>query len=136
MASANPNGVVDAARIAALRELDPDGEGIGDLINEFIQDGAGLIAEIRLAIARNHMTTFLRGVHTMKGVSANLGAALLSQTCVSIESQVKGGGAVNLTALLETLEREYARAVQALSEITPHQDDVTDKKLFANTSNH
>lgn len=58
-----------------------------------------------------------RDAHTLKGLSANLGFARLSEHCAALVSCVRNGEQDQANALFEHVRDEYERIVQGLALI-------------------
>ncbi len=79
--------VIDVARFAVLRDLDPgDGELISALVAEYLNDGQRLLTVLREAVAEGDPEALERAAHTLKGSSANLGAVRVAEICGRLEA--------------------------------------------------
>jgi two-component system, sensor histidine kinase and response regulator len=108
--------IVDANALAALRELDMDGDSgiLTQLIQVFLENTPMLISDARRAIGQGTAADVTRVAHTLKGSCANFGATRLRVVCAKLE-QLAGGGSIHgAGALLGEIEREFGFVRTAL----------------------
>jgi len=85
------------------------------LLRMFVQDHAHDADLIRGAIAVANRELALRALHTLKGVSGNIGAVALSQEAGEVEELVRQGGRLGeVEAALTSLERHLVRQQAAV----------------------
>lgn len=115
-ASINENDVLDQSALDSLRELQEDEEDdlVKELIEIYIADAPGYIADIFSAIESANAHTMERAAHTLKGSSASLGAHLLAAACLEMEKLGRSGSVEGAHELLARVEREFERARRAL----------------------
>jgi HPt (histidine-containing phosphotransfer) domain-containing protein len=94
---------IDAARFADLQST-AGADFVVELIDTFLQEAPGLLAELRAAHAAGDADGYRRAAHSLKSNANTFGAAELGAPKV-------------LAARLAALEAEYARAAQALAEL-------------------
>jgi HPt (histidine-containing phosphotransfer) domain-containing protein len=100
--------VLDPDRFAVLRELDTgDGELLGMLVREYLNDGAQLLAAIAAAIAEGDPQLVERNSHTLKGASANLGATRLTEICGRLEALGRAAALGTAPRLLDEATQEF-----------------------------
>jgi two-component system, sensor histidine kinase and response regulator len=111
---------LDRAQIETLLSLD-DGAGdvLAEIIGEYMARSARSRADLLEVIAAGDGAGMARAAHTLKGASANVGAAVLADVCGEIEDCGRRGDADTATGLVSRFETEFARAVQALGEAAP-----------------
>jgi HPt (histidine-containing phosphotransfer) domain-containing protein len=114
-----PSPVLDQEAIDNLRMLDPDGGDtfLREIIGIFLEDAPLRIVEIDQSLAAGDAATFVRAAHTIKGSSANVGAAALRAVAEKLEHHAKKDGLVDVAALIAELKTEFANAKTALNEL-------------------
>ncbi len=115
IASELTNNALDREQIDLLLSLD-DGDGavLAEIVGEFFTTSDEMRAQLLQALGEGDLPAAERAAHTLKGASANVGAAALAEVCAQVETQARSGeqhGAVRLT---EQLEACYAGALDAL----------------------
>jgi CheY-like chemotaxis protein len=78
------DGLVDAARLRAFRDEDPD--FAGPLIETFAESTPPLLAELRAAVSAGDATAIKRSAHTIKGSCGNVGATAMADVSAAIET--------------------------------------------------
>jgi len=117
-ASAGPaeRPVLDPDRFGVLRELDAgDGDLLGTIIHEYVNDATRLLASIRAAIAEGDPQTVEQHSHTLKGSSANLGAVGLTEICGKLEALGRAAALGTAPRLVEEANAEFERVRTALT---------------------
>jgi HPt (histidine-containing phosphotransfer) domain-containing protein len=116
-----PSPVLDQEAIDNLRMLDPDGGDtfLREIIGIFLEDAPLRIVEIDQSLAAGDAATFVRAAHTIKGASANVGAAALRAVAEKLEHHAKKDGLVDVAALIAELKTEFANARTALQALIP-----------------
>jgi CheY-like chemotaxis protein/HPt (histidine-containing phosphotransfer) domain-containing protein len=108
--------VIDADVINGLRSLtagtQPD--FLIELIDLFIEDAPGRIAQMRDAVANDDAAAVERAAHALKSSSLNLGARRMHALCEIIEERVSRSPQRIASTLIATLEEEFARVRRAL----------------------
>src|SRR5258708_25772820 len=101
--------VIDRAVYAELRDT-TGAEFVAELVDTFIEEGPGMLAELRAARAEGNAERFRRAAHSLKSNGRTFGAVKL--TALAREFEVKGLDADSTrdVAGLAALEAEYARA--------------------------
>ncbi len=72
---------------------------------------------LRDALERNDMSEAFRFVHTLKGISANLGFTGLYQASSELTEQLRGCNAPADEELVDAVGREYERVISAIKEL-------------------
>ena len=110
---------LDQEQIDLLLSLDDGaGEVLEEIVAEFLVMGVELRSQIAAALEANDGPTAQRLAHTLKGASANVGAAALAGVCASIEAQVRVRG-VAVDDINHELEDAFDRACMALKTLNP-----------------
>src|SRR5262245_25914833 len=106
--------VLDTSVIDMLRGLRADGEPdpLIELTEAFVIESATLMNQMNSALAAGDDRAMRRAAHSLKGMSATVGALQLSQ--MSREMELADAGTIDRDRIDE-LEREIDRAAQALT---------------------
>lgn len=101
---------IDPAAIKALQELNPDDNSfLRDLIQIYLEDAPRRLKEIEEALARGDARQLVAAAHSLKGSSANFGAASLRSRCEQLESLGRRESLEPATAELPGLREELER---------------------------
>jgi HPt (histidine-containing phosphotransfer) domain-containing protein len=108
--------VLDVDVISRLERL---GESVGeDLMGNlaalFLADADHQVAKLREALARRDRSAVRQGAHTLRGSSANLGAARLGRVCDRLETAGLNGDLETGAGLLDAVITELGRVRGAL----------------------
>ena len=108
--------VIDRAVYAELRET-TGAEFMAELVDTFIDEGPGMLAELRAARAEGNAERFRRAAHSLKSNGRTFGAVKL--TALERDLELKGLDAdpTRDAASLAALEAEYARAAAELKAL-------------------
>ena len=109
--------VIEPSAIADLRALNPDDPGfLRELVELFVQDVPGRIAEIEQALATTDAVLLTRAAHTIKGSCSNFGATNLHRLSHEMEIQGKSAAFAAAAASLVALRHEFALVAGALKQ--------------------
>ena len=119
-AAAKP--VLDAACMAELRALDPDGKAqlVKRVLATYQASLAKLVDQLRSAQADQGWDQVSRVAHTLKSSSASIGALALSALCADIERLLRAGDNVAAEALLGRFHAEVVRVDAAVGQTLQH----------------
>jgi histidine phosphotransfer protein HptB len=108
--------VLDLEAIANLRDLGEPGDDtfLREIIGIYLEDIPLRLADLRSARASGDQAHYTRSAHTVKGSSANVGAAEVRALAERIEHRSKVETLSALDPLLPELEAAFARAREAL----------------------
>ncbi|TLN26021.1 response regulator, partial [bacterium] len=98
------------------------------LIELYFDDSKSLMQNISAAANPDDPDRLRKAVHSLKGISSNLGAARLSKMCWQVENAIRN----NLPLAddwLDALEHEYAITCDALRQVSLHSKSETRGKL-------
>jgi two-component system sensor histidine kinase/response regulator len=95
-------------RVAGNRKL------YRSLLGQFVDQQADTVSAIRASLAREDSASAERLVHTLKGVSGNLGAKALSGLAAELERSLRNRNARSLEAGLSGIGPELARLMEAI----------------------
>jgi len=111
--------VIDLAAIENLRALNPGDhdEFLREITGIFLEDTPRRIAELEQSLAAGDTAKFARAAHSIKGSSANLGAAALRAVAEQLERQANKEGLGGVAPLLASLRAEFSRAESELKKL-------------------
>lgn len=114
--------VLDAACMAELRALDPDGKAqlVKRVLATYQVSLAKLVDQLRAARADGAWDQVSRVAHTLKSSSASIGALALSGLCADIERLLRAGDNVSVVPLLEQFHAEVQRVDAAVGQTLQH----------------
>ena len=114
--------VLDAACMAELRALDPDGKAqlVKRVLATYQTSLAKLVGQLREARADGTWDQVSRVAHTLKSSSASIGALALSTLCAEIERLLRAGDSAGADALLDRFHAEVARVEIAVGQALRH----------------
>ncbi|MEX2233072.1 MAG: response regulator, partial [Cyclobacteriaceae bacterium] len=84
-----------------------------ELLNKFLQKQENFIAEVTARFNSGANEEAMRSIHTLKGLSGNLGMSNLYETCKRAEQDLKGNEN-NIAEILKPLETELNILLQAI----------------------
>ncbi len=107
---------LDPGVLDEIRGLQSPGESdfLLHIIDTYLRESGKLMEAIRQAQVENDGPGLQRGAHTLKGSSANLGARRLSGEAAALETAARDGRMEEASSLVERVEEEYRRVVEAL----------------------
>jgi len=108
--------VIDRAVYAELRDT-TGAEFVTELIDTFIEEGPGMLAELRAAHAEGNAERFRRAAHSLKSNGRTFGATQLSALAREFELKGLDADPTRDVAGLAALEEEYARAAGELKAL-------------------
>lgn len=114
--SGTPSAPLDAAALARLRELDPDGRHgvVNRVLAAYETSLIRLLGQLRdTNIARD--PALVAGIaHTLKSSSASVGALALAASCTDVELRLRAGAADDLHADVQRLLVDGEAALRAV----------------------
>jgi HPt (histidine-containing phosphotransfer) domain-containing protein len=117
--ASDPTTVLDAAALARLAELDP--QGSAGLVQRVLATYANALERSRqeLLLVRQPLQhePLRQLAHTLKSSSASVGALALSALCAQVEHSVRSQQSDDIGTLLDAMQAEMQRvagAVQAM----------------------
>jgi HPt (histidine-containing phosphotransfer) domain-containing protein len=113
---------LDAASMAELRALDPDGKAqlVKRVLATYQASLAKLAQQLRAARADGAWEQVGRVAHTLKSSSASIGALGLSSLCADIERLIRGGDHAGAEPLIERFLAEVQRVDAAVGQALQH----------------
>ena len=107
------SSAIDLARYAELQDT-AGADFVLELVDTFLQEAPGMLAELRAARAAADADRFRRAAHSLKSNSHTFGALALGALARDMELTGMSADAAQDAARLYALEAEYARAAAAL----------------------
>jgi HPt (histidine-containing phosphotransfer) domain-containing protein len=107
--------VVD--RDALLAMVENDFVLLRELVELFMAETPGLIAELRAGLRENNAERVERSAHTLKGAVGNFAGRRAFEAARAVELSGHDGQLDKAAALVPALEDEFSRVCLALSEI-------------------
>lgn len=112
---------LDAAALARLRQLDPDGSRgfLTQVLRTYESSMVRHLASLDAARAAGDLKAAGDIAHTLKSSSASVGALAFAEGCAQLERLAKSGDAVALPELLADLQTEGQRVLAAVRAMLP-----------------
>jgi two-component system sensor histidine kinase RpfC len=114
---ADTGAVVDEATIDALRMLGGGSDFLGDVVETFCNDGRRLIELLRQATEEGDLRAFKELVHSLRSGAANVGAARLCQTLITMRDVTGKDLRQHGNSYVEKLQGEFAKLETTLSRM-------------------
>jgi histidine phosphotransfer protein HptB len=108
--------VIDLTVYAELRDT-TGAEFVVELVDTFIEEGPGILAELRAARAEGNAERFRRAAHSLKSNGRTFGAGKLAALARELELKGLDADPTRDSADLAALEAEYARAAAELKAL-------------------
>jgi signal transduction histidine kinase/DNA-binding response OmpR family regulator len=107
---------LDDKALQALRDMAgvDAAEVLAEVINSYLAETPRILQVIATSVAQENATALNQAAHTLKSITATLGATTLSQTCKQLEVISSTGSVAEALAILPLLETEYERVKAAL----------------------
>lgn len=107
---------LDHDAIEAIRALGGDDPNsfLREIIDIFLSDTPARIDELAAAITSGDTPAFLRAAHSIKGSSANVGAAALKTAAEELENAARATGIAAQAPGVARIREEFERTKQAL----------------------
>ena len=90
---------------------------LGDLLETYYQETPRQIAMIKQYTASKNYPKLHEASHKLKGMSANLGAQWMHQSCIAIEAQIHSEQPQNLPLMVQQLEESYTQTQKEFQKI-------------------
>lgn len=111
-----PLATLDAAALARLRELDPDGRHgvLTRVLAAFETSLARMLVQLRAELDAGDPGVVAGVAHTLKSSSASVGALALAASCAAVERRLRSGAPGDLHADVERLVSDGEAALRAV----------------------
>src|SRR5690606_34735071 len=96
-----------------------DGSLTASVITLFVEEGAGLLADIRRAQEEGNVQGLIFAAHTLKSSSGCVGARHVTEGCARLEREARVHATVATPAQVHAIERAFGHASAALLEQLP-----------------
>jgi len=106
---------IDLNTFNALKESTGE-DFIGELIDAFLEDAPGLLAQMRSALVSQEAESFRRAAHSMKSNAATFGAMELSALAKELENLGRENN-LEIGNRLEILEAAYHQVAEQLEAL-------------------
>lgn len=107
---------LDPKVLESLRELQQEGETdiLAEIMHLFVEDAPSRIEQLRRAAEDGDAGSVGRISHSLRGSSGNMGARRMQELCEQLQAAGASNDLARVRTLIESLEKEYARARSAL----------------------
>lgn len=111
--------IIDPDAIENLRSLNPDDndEFLREIVGIFLEDTPKRLSELEECLAKQDVRSFTRAAHSIKGSSANVGAAYLRSAAERLEHKSNAEGLSDVTAQISEVRERFAEAKTELERI-------------------
>ena len=110
--------VIDPSLLESLMAMLGGGfENLGMLIDSYLEDAPRLLSEIKHSIETRDNVEMRRAAHSLKSISADFGATVLSNLCREMESMARSGNLEDIESLYAQIIVEYRKAETELIAI-------------------
>ena len=103
-------------RTAMLATVEQDLELLRELVEIFLAEVPGLLAQIRSGVEEKHAEKVERAAHTLKGALLNSGARRACEVARQLEIRGREARLGDLAQLVSRLESEVTQVCRALSD--------------------
>jgi HPt (histidine-containing phosphotransfer) domain-containing protein len=113
--------VIDSQALDALRALSPDDGDVfvKEICSIFVEDTPKRLVELDQTLASGDTAGFVRAAHSIKGSSANLGAAARRSAAEHLETKGRKEGLANVAELVAGVKTEFERAKAEIAKLFP-----------------
>ena len=109
---------VDPAALDRLLEMTGgDPEFLDELIHTYLEDAVVQLEGMRAAADAGSAEDLVRPAHSLKGNSANVGAARLEELCRELEADARGGSVERATERVAAAGAEFERVRAELAAL-------------------
>lgn len=93
---------------------DGDSEFVSEILADYLVEMAQYLVQLDEQLKKAEMPTLIRSAHTIKGASANVGAARVRETAAKLEAQAKKGSVEGGESLIGILRQEIDRVKELI----------------------
>jgi HPt (histidine-containing phosphotransfer) domain-containing protein len=113
-----PDETLDRAALDELLEtVGGDREFLVELIETYLADSPGLLADLSAGLAAGDAAAVRRAAHTLKSTSATFGATRLATTCREIEAAAAADDLADLLSRADGAAAEYEAVAAGLRSV-------------------
>ncbi len=87
-----------------------------ELADVYLEDGQALLVALETAVTQNQAPQIRQTAHALKGSSASLGIAHLSQLCLELERMARANDLQHAAAKFQEIQEEYTLVAHLLQE--------------------
>lgn len=116
------SSIIDISILEELKSLETDSSFLPRLVEGFRNDGARLINEIEQSLGESNYQNFREATHALKGNAGSVGAIALHELCISIEGYDSSTLPSMQNEVLDSVRREYTRALDSLKDLSSSRD--------------
>jgi HPt (histidine-containing phosphotransfer) domain-containing protein len=131
MSEGNLGGTIYLESHSALSRIGNNRALYLSLLNKFIQQFSNVADELQTLLSHQDWETLSLATHTVKGVSANIGAVPLSLRAKELEQHAKACNAEQFSKQFESFSNELRSTITAIEEyVNTHKEDSTPSANF------
>ncbi|MGZ5874250.1 MAG: response regulator [Bradyrhizobium sp.] len=101
------------------------------LLGQFVEQQADVVSAVRAGLERQDFALVERLVHTLKGVSGNLGAKSISRLAAELEGSLKHREVGSLDSALSGMDIELAQVIEAIRNSLATRTAETPRRVSA-----
>jgi HPt (histidine-containing phosphotransfer) domain-containing protein len=98
-----------------LRRLGGDTNLLADLVKLYNEDSPGLLDRLHYGVKEHRTEEVRHAAHSLRGLAANFGAAILTQSLLRMEEAAAGGHLEEAAVLLDEVGQNSARLQATLA---------------------
>lgn len=103
---------INQAQFDELKDL--LGDEFTQMVEQYIQDSRGKLDAVQAAYQAQDNQKGYEAIHSLKGASANLGAAVLPGLCLQLQNECRAGRISEADVLIQTIEQAWEQLTQDL----------------------
>ena len=111
------SSILDPNALDSIRQLQEPGGPylLGKVVSLYLETSQELLEKLRAAIDKTDAKALAEAAHALKSSSANVGATVLAELCKQLETMGRQDDIDGASSLLDQLNAEYHRVVEALN---------------------
>lgn len=112
--------MLDRTKLDQLLEiLGDDAEGVGEIIDTFLDDVPGTLEELQAGLDDDDARRVASAAHKIKGSASTLGAVTLAEICKDLEEAADDGDLASVAQRMDELEETWEATEAALIDAHP-----------------
>lgn len=108
---------------SGLKRIGGNPEAYRRVLLKFRENQSGVIDKIRAALENNNLSETKNIIHTLKGVSCNIGAETLCENCALLEDTIKQNENESLKENFDELEQSFNQVITSISKLEKNEKD-------------